>query len=110
MAVPRIMSAPHRLFNGQERQSKDRGAAARITGGRDKGKGQGELRLEWEHHVATVPITGQITPPPKVGKADAARASLKGVPPRLYLAAGAAAIAVWCGYSRRGSTRSTTSG
>ncbi|HWN83779.1 MAG TPA: DUF2911 domain-containing protein [Vicinamibacterales bacterium] len=22
----------------------------------DKGKGQGELRLEWEHHVATVPI------------------------------------------------------
>ena len=23
----------------------------------DKGKGQGELRLEWEHHVATVPIT-----------------------------------------------------
>ena len=23
----------------------------------DKGKGQGELRLEWENHVATVPIT-----------------------------------------------------
>ena len=23
----------------------------------DKGKGQGELRLEWEQHVATVPIT-----------------------------------------------------
>ena len=23
----------------------------------DKGQGQGELRLEWEHHVATVPIT-----------------------------------------------------
>ena len=23
----------------------------------NKGKGQGELRLEWEHHVATVPIT-----------------------------------------------------
>ena len=23
----------------------------------DKGKGQGELRLEWEHRVATVPIT-----------------------------------------------------
>jgi hypothetical protein len=22
----------------------------------DKGKGQGELKLEWEHHVATVPI------------------------------------------------------
>ena len=26
----------------------------------DKGKGQGELRLEWEHHVATVPIYGQV--------------------------------------------------
>jgi hypothetical protein len=23
----------------------------------DRGKGAGELRLEWEHHVATVPIT-----------------------------------------------------